>query len=270
MDGVGVTDTAGRVKRSLHPRRKVPPTQVETSLTERAYQAIKSRLIYLDLPPGTAFTESSLANDLGFSKTPVREALARLRRDGLVEPTARSGYHVTPVTLKDARDLFALRVLLEGEAASLAARYMEDPQHLVTLDQLCRSSFDPGDSSSIKTYMRNNTELHLTVARASGNPHLAGMLAVVLDQMERLFNIGLSLTNRAEEIVHEHTDLVQAIISGDEKVAREVAVAQIHSSQRMVLDALLLSPSLLTANVVPFLRKPDTTRSRRPPSTSGR
>jgi DNA-binding GntR family transcriptional regulator len=234
-------------------------TKAGRNLTQQAYEAIKSRLIYLDLPPGTAFTESSLATELGFSKTPVREALARLRDVGLVEPTARSGYHVTPVTLKDARDLFALRVLLEGEAASLAARYMEDPRHLLVLDQLCKSSFDPEDVTSIKTYMRNNTEFHITVARAGGNAHLATMLELVLDQMERLFNIGLSLTNRADEIVHEHTELVQAIVSGDEKAAREVAVAQIHSSQRMVLDALLSSPSLLSTNVVSFPAKSDKT-----------
>ena len=220
------------------------------NLTDQAYAAIKSRLIYLELPPGQAFTEASLARELRFSKTPVREALTRLRRDGLVEPTARSGYHVTPVTLKDARDLFALRVLLEGEAACLAARHMEDPRHLVVLDQLCKSSFNPQDASSVKTYMRNNTEFHLTVARASGNAHLARTLELVLDQMERLFNIGLSLTNRSDEIVHEHTDLVQAIVSGDECAAREIAVAQILSSQRMVLDALLLSPSLLSTNLV--------------------
>ena len=60
------------------------------NLTDRAYATIKSRLIYLDLPPGTTFTEASLAQGLGISKTPVREALARVRREGLVEASARS------------------------------------------------------------------------------------------------------------------------------------------------------------------------------------
>jgi DNA-binding GntR family transcriptional regulator len=224
----------------------------EPNLTDRAYSTIKSRLIYLDLPPGTAFTEASLARDLGFSKTPVREALAHLRREGLVEATARSGYHVTPVTLKDAYDLFALRILLETEAAGLAARHVQDPRHLLALDELCRSTFDPRDINTIKPYMRNNTEFHMTVARAGGNQQLANMLEQILDQMERLFNIGLSLTNRADEIVHEHTELVQAIISGDENAARTIASTQIHNSQRMVLDALLASPSLLSTNVVVF------------------
>lgn len=245
----------------------------QPNLTDRAYATIKSRLIYLELPPGTTFTEASLAKDLGISKTPVREALARVRRDGLVEASARSGYRVTPVTLKDARDLFAVRVLLEGEAAALAAKYMADPKHLLVLDRLQKASYNPKDVNSIKTYMRRNTEFHITVARASGNAHLAGMLEQVLDQMERLFNIGLALTSRAEEIVHEHTHLANAIISGDEKAARETAVAQIRNSQKMVLDALLASPRLLSTNVVDLAPEPAPvrrTRVRRRPAAKRR
>jgi DNA-binding GntR family transcriptional regulator len=230
------------------------------NLTERAYAEIKSRLIYLDLPPGTSFTESSLARDLGISKTPVREALARLRRVGLVEATARSGYHVAPVTLKDARDLFHVRRLLETDAAGLAARHMADPRDLLSLDELCRSTFDPRRPETIRPYMRKNTEFHMTIARAGGNGHLAHILEQVLDHMERLFSIGLSLTNRAEAIVHEHTELVQAIIAGDEAAARRAAADQIQASQGMVLDALMASPSLQSTNVVAFPTAPPAAR----------
>jgi DNA-binding GntR family transcriptional regulator len=242
----------------METRAATPP-----NLTDRAYATIKSRLIYLDLPPGTTFTEASLAHDLGISKTPVREALARVRREGLVEASARSGYRVTPVTVKDARELFALRILLEGEAAALAARHMEDPKHLGELDRLQKASYNPKDVDSIKTYMRRNTEFHMTVAQASGNAHLASVLEEILDQMERLFHIGLTLTNRADEIIHEHTDLVKAIVSGDEKAAREIAVTQIRNSQKMVLDALLASPRLLSMNVVDEKRRPAAARQTR-------
>src|SRR5262249_37093509 len=103
-----------------HTTQRVRPT--ELSLTDRAYKVITTRLIELKMPPGVTFTEAALASDLGISKTPVREALGRLRLEGLVEVAARSGYRVTPVTLKDAHDLFAVRLILETEAASLAAK----------------------------------------------------------------------------------------------------------------------------------------------------
>jgi DNA-binding GntR family transcriptional regulator len=76
------------------------------------------------------------------------------------------------------------------------------------------------------------------------------VLETVLDQMERLFHLGLALTSRSEEVVHEHEDLLKAILAGDPKAAREVAGAQIRSAQKMVIDAMLASPVLQSTNVL--------------------
>ena len=73
--------------------------------TGQAYRAIRRQIIDLTLPPGSSFTEGSLAQQWRTSKTPVREALARLRRDGLVTALPRAGYVVSPITLQDTDDL---------------------------------------------------------------------------------------------------------------------------------------------------------------------
>lgn len=220
------------------------------TLTEQAFDSIKRRIIQLDLQPGQRFTESQLANELGLSKTPVREALAKLEREGLVEVIARSGYRVSDVTLKDARDLLAVRTLLETEAAGLAAARIGDGKQLQALNELCRITYDPSDRSSIARFLEANTEFHATVAEAGGNEQLAEMLRTVLDQLERLFHLGLALTTTSEEMVHEHQDLVRAIMSGNVAEARSVAEAQTRASQLMVLEGLLSSPSLLATNIV--------------------
>ena len=219
------------------------------NLTDRAYDVIKRRIIELKLAPGVIFTETQLAKELKLSKTPVREALARLRREHLVEVSARSGYRASSITLQDARDLFALRMLLEEEAVRMAARHLPDPGYLSRLEELCRTSYRPDDKASITQFLRANTEFHGMIARASGNPRLADMLLEVLDQMERLFHVGLALMPRSDQIVHEHRDLLNALISGDEPRAAEIAVKQLHTSQGMVIDALMSSPNLLTASV---------------------
>jgi DNA-binding GntR family transcriptional regulator len=221
------------------------------NLADRAYQAIKRRVIELNLAPGETFSETQLATELAFSKTPVREALARLRREGLVEVTARSGYRATPVTLQDARDLFAVRMLLEVEAAGLAAAVVVDHDQLARLDELCRASYRPDDPASITAFLRANTELHATIAEATGNRYLAAMVRRLLDQMERLFHVGLALTRRSEEIVHEHQDLLEALTAHDGERARSVTAAQIRASQQMVLGALLSSASVLSVPVSP-------------------
>jgi DNA-binding GntR family transcriptional regulator len=225
------------------------PSEILPTATYTAYTVIKRRIIELELPPGANFTEGELAAELGFSKTPVREALARLRQERLVEATARSGYRVSPVTMKHARDLFQLRALLEGEAAAIAAQRGADLQTLVELEQLCVASYDPTDPSSIVRFLQANTRFHVTLATLGGNDALATMLQQVLEQLERLFHLGLALSSRGEEMVHEHQELLDAVKLGDTEAARRAASAQTGSSQLMVLNALLSSDALLSANI---------------------
>ena len=146
-------------------------------------------------------------------------------------------------------EVCALRSLLEGEAASLAAGRVDDIDKLLTLDRLFRSRYSPDDRDSVDVFLEHNTEFHCTLATAAGNDRLAGLLAGVLHQLERLFRIGLVYSERAEEIVHEHEDLLSAIMSGDSGRARNVAVAGARSSQKMILDGLMASPDILSATI---------------------
>ena len=214
-----------------------------------AYIEIKGRILDLRMPPGSEFTEGELVADLGLSKTPIREALARLRQENLVQAIPRSGYRVSPVTVKDARDLMGLRLLLEGEAASLAATSGTDLARLKELQGLCDTSYDPGDRDSIVNFLAANHDLHVAIARLSGNRHLAEMLEQVLEQLQRVMHLGLTLTSRADEIVHEHRDLVDAILSGDGEQAREAAAVQARRAQQMVITALLSSDAVMSTNL---------------------
>ncbi len=224
-------------------------SDTDLSRTHFAYENIKRRIIRLEISPGGTFTEAQIAAELGLSKTPVREALAQLRRERLVEIDSRSGCRAAPVTLKDTMELTAFRGLLEGEAASLAASRLADIGQLQALEQLCQSSYHEQDPASVDVFLERNTRFHCTVARAGGNERLAGALEEVLHQLERLFRIGLLYTSRAVEIVHEHEDLLAAIKAGDAEAARSVALAQSRASQKMILDGLLSSPEVLSARI---------------------
>jgi DNA-binding GntR family transcriptional regulator len=217
--------------------------------THEAYTAIKRRIIELTLPPGAPFSEGELAADLGFSKTPVREALARLRQERLVEAMPRSGYRVAPVTIRGARDLFHVRAVLESEAAALAAERGADLGTLDELERLCHTSYDPADRSSISRFLEANTRFHVMLATVGGNDSLALMLHQVLEQLERLFHLGLAISGRSEDMVHGHEELLEAVNSGAAEVARRTAMVQARISEDMVMDALLSSDSVTSANV---------------------
>jgi DNA-binding GntR family transcriptional regulator len=244
--------TAGR--RALAPCcRSRRGSRVEARLlrnrTDEAYQVIKRQIIELQLAPGASFTEGELAVALDLSKTPVREALVRLRQERLVDAVARSGYRVAEVTVKHARDLLQLRTLLEVEAAGTAAERGADVELLRELQQLARESYDSTDRNSIARFMRQNTRFHVLLAQLGGNDALATMLEQVMEQLERLFHLGLALRSRGDEIVHEHGELLKAIKAGDADSARRIAAEQTSASQLMVLNALLSSEAILSANI---------------------
>jgi DNA-binding GntR family transcriptional regulator len=219
------------------------------TLAERAYDAIKQRIIVLDMAPGMPFTEGQLAAEMALSKTPVREALGWLQREGLVELTERSRYRVAPVTLKDVKDLFSLRILLEGEAVALAAGQVGNTTELQTLEELSQIGYDPHDRESIIAFLRANTAFHATVARIGGNRRLAATLEQVLDQSERLFHLGLAFTESSAENVRSHQELIRAIVRGDPGPARDLAVAHTRASQATVIDSLLSSDVLQSTNI---------------------
>lgn len=213
---------------------------------ETARREIQRRIIHLEMSPGETFTEGDLASSLGMSKTPVREALNLLSADGYVAVAPRIGYRVAPVTLRDVQDLFELRELLEGEATALAARRRLAPDDVKTLHKLAESR----SADDIDAFLADNTAFHTHIARCSGNGMLAQMVEHVLLQHERLFRLTSRLTERSEDMVHEHHDLVETLIAGDEKAARACVLEQLKQAQDMVFQALMSSESILDARIV--------------------
>ena len=218
-------------------------------LNATAYAAIKRDIVRCELKPGNLVTETGLAGRYDVGRAAVRSALNRLFQEGLVQPVPRQGYLIAPITLKTVRDLFAVRVLLEPEAARLAAA-QAGPAELERLAGLCDAArYQLGDSASAEEFLRLNTAFHVGIARASGNERLAGIIASLLDEMERLFHLGLMLRDRNDEMYHEHHDLVEALMAGDGERAARVVVEQIEAARRMVTDALLTSDSILMMNL---------------------
>ncbi len=218
------------------------------SLTEATYQAVKRSIIRCDLLPGAELTELEIAQRCNVGKTPVREALARLVQEGLMKVVPRRGYVVAPINVKDLQDFFALRLLLEPEAARLAAGRV-DVEQLRQLDEICRAGYDPGDAESAASFLEMNTRFHETIARASGNHRLADLVAQLLYEMERLFHMGLRMRNRTEEMAHEHRDLVNALAQGNGDLARDICIDQIQSAQAMVMAGVFASPELMTVSL---------------------
>jgi DNA-binding GntR family transcriptional regulator len=215
---------------------------VRGTQAERAYQALRRRIIRCELAPGQAFTEASIAEELGLGRTPVREALARLSRDGFVVVAPRAGCRVAQVTLGDVMELFELREPLEAKVAELAAARIDEPA-LAELQRLTDVPFvhDADDAAGLAAFLGANTAFHAALARVAGNGRLAATLDGIADQLERLHWLGVPTSPRVNDLLGEHREMIAALAARDGERAAALAVRHCKTSRQVVVDAVLES-----------------------------
>ena len=230
----------GREHRS--PRRAADPGRgggqiADRNLNDIAYGAIKDDIISGALPPGEGISEGVLVARYGLGKAPIRNAMMRLRQEGLIVSRGRQGNAVSAVTLRDVQEIFQLRLVLEVTAVRLAAGKV-DAQRLRALNEAAHASYLPGDKASESAYLRANREFHRYVAETSGNQRLAALVVDLMEQHERIVHLGLALQNREHEFHHYHDDLVVALIEGDSERAARLTESALRGSQKKVMEAL--------------------------------
>jgi DNA-binding GntR family transcriptional regulator len=209
----------------------------ETPLSRRAsavYRALKQDLIMGRIRPGGMVHEVKLAGRFRVSKSPVRDALSLLRAEGYVDVLPRRGYVATHISLSEVQEVFALRALLEGEAAAQAAR-RDGPRvaaRLETLEAEAQAAYRAGRPEA---YVEANRRFHLTIAEAAGSRLLAQWIAHLLDRAERIICLGVAQRPRSEEVYAETDALIAAVRGGDPEEARRAMVVHIENMRRRLL-----------------------------------
>lgn len=249
----GVPDIHGVVAGTPHVPALLLVGEDETGLdrTSQAYRAIRRQIIDLTLPPGSGFTEASLARQWQTSKTPVREALARLRRDGLVTALPRAGYVVSPITMQDTDDLCGLRSLLAGEAAGEAARSGVPAPALDRLDALAEvpGALATGEVAQ-EEGLRAGIEFEGVIANSTGNNRLGKALVDVLDELERVLRMALLIDPGIASPPGELAAVAGRLRARDVNGARDAMRARCERVRRDVLQVLARSASVSQASIV--------------------
>ena len=230
--------------RAAEPRRTGGGPTAGPNLNDIAYRAIKDDIISCALQPGEDISEGVLAARYRLGKAPIRSAMMRLRQEGLVVSRGRQGNAVSALTLRDVREIFQLRLVLEVTAVRLAAGKV-DAKRLRALNEAAHATWSPDAGSGESTYLRANRELHRYVAESSGNRRLAALVVGLMEQHERIVRLGLALQNREHEFHHFHDDLVEALIEGDGDRAAQLTEAALRGGQRKVMEALADSAAQL-------------------------
>jgi DNA-binding GntR family transcriptional regulator len=209
----------------------------QSSYSARAYSVLKERVLTCEYAPGSALNEGRLADELGISKTPVRQALAMLAHEGFVEVLPRQGYRVRDLSIADVQEIFNLRLLLEPAAAAMAAEHATAEQ-LQELRALAEEHDCEGDED-FRRFVTQSRAFHVKLAEASGNGRLAATLTHLLEEMQRLYLSGIDIRSGVAQQQGDHKDLVAALLKGNHHLAHEIAVRQIESSRERVMESLL-------------------------------
>ena len=204
-----------------------------------AHERLRHAIVRLELAPGTPVSEVQLVARFGFSKAAIRGALARLRVEGLVRAEPRRGHVITPLTLRDVREIYELRLWLEPPAAAAAAGRIA-PAELARLRALSDPVLDLDDPASVDRFMAANRAVHVTVAAAAGNGRAAAIVARLLDDSERARLVALrgGAAARGLRARAEHHALLDALAAGDGAEAERLMAAAIAEFSDEVLEAL--------------------------------
>ena len=225
------------------------------SLTDSLYSEIQGRIITWQITPNEILVEARLAEEYNVSKTPVREALALLSQEGLVEVLPRVGYRVTSIGIGDVHEIFDLRLLLEPEAVALAAKRATKEEVLALLEtnrkwleKLARE-----ESLSSKTYLRFHDSFHMGIANLSENRRLARFISALLRDSARVRMSDPLMSIRGIDEDRELPEQVtQALFERNEEEARKLLHQHIADSKERIL-AQLIHPQSKNQRVV--LRK---------------
>jgi DNA-binding GntR family transcriptional regulator len=209
----------------------------KSSTADRVYKAILDNIQNGVLKPGERLAEESVAQWLGCSRTPVREALSRLLARGLAELGAGRVLVVRRLNRAQIVQLYEMRQILEGAAARLAAKHAskaECDSLLDMLDEQRRLALRPGPKA-VEALARSNTAFHRAMVEAAHNPYLQDMTQRMEESLWLLGTTTYSAKGRPQEAHEEHVQLVRAISEGNESQAETIARAHIERALQVRL-----------------------------------
>ena len=221
------------------PNRRLNPVDLDSykPLRDLVLEAIRSAIMNGTLQPRERLMEIQLAEELGVSRTPIREALRKLELEGFIVMVPRKGAYVADLSFKDIADVFEIRAALEGLAAGLAAERITEDE-LENMERLIVGKQEAINSGDIDKLVEVDTSFHELLYKASRNNRLAAIISNLREQIQRFRLTSLSFPGRNKESLQEHKQLVEAIQARDSQLARQLAQEHIENAENVLIESI--------------------------------
>jgi DNA-binding GntR family transcriptional regulator len=201
-----------------------------TNLAEHAYAGLKALIHDFQLLPGDRFSENEMGQRLGVSRTPVREALFRLRNEGFLEVESKSGWYIKPIDFDKLDQLYDLRVVLElASVARLCARTGDSPE----LESLKAAWLVPPAErlSSVREVGALDEQFHATLVRAAGNAEVARVHWDVTERIRIVRRLDFTRDDRVEATYVEHAKILRVILQRKQEQAQLLLRSHVEQSK---------------------------------------
>lgn len=206
-------------------------------LRDVVFNTLREAILKGELVPGERLMENTLAEKMGVSRTPIREAIRKLELEGLVMMVPRKGAEVAKITEKDIRDLLEVRATLEALAVRLACEKMTDEtiERLIVLkDEFARAA----KKKDVNLIIKKDVEFHDAIFAATGNDKLIQIVSNLREQIYRFRVKYIQEMPDYQVLIDEHEEIVESIKSRDTKFAEKTAINHIANQEKAVIDML--------------------------------
>lgn len=214
----------------------------ETRLPQRAYLCVRHAIRHLQFPPGQTVLEREMAEILGMSRTPVREALVRLEMEGWVRLIPRHGFIVAPILADDLQQIYEVVEALDGIAGQLATgrATIEQLDHLEFLIQEQEKALERND---LLTWTDLDDQFHNKIVDMAQNPRLRGIMDSQSDQLYRARLYTISLRPKPTRSIMEHKAILAVMRASESEAARTMLQSHRHRARNEILEALRTYPT---------------------------
>ena len=203
-------------------------------LSKKVYRILKERIIKGDLAQGSKLFEAKIAEQLGVSRTPVREAIRELAAEGFVKISPNQGVEISNISIEDIQEVLQIRAVLEGLAAKLAATKITK-EKIKKLENINKNMEKYARKDDIFNVIRESEKFHGLILGICGNSRLIQIRKNLNDQIHRYRSISLNIPGRPKYALEEHIKITEALKQGDSARADELSKIHIENVLKNLL-----------------------------------
>ena len=203
-------------------------------LRDVVFNTLRQAILTGELKPGERLMEIHLANKLGVSRTPIREAIRKLELEGLVTMIPRRGAEVAQITEKSMNDVLEVRRALDALCVELACERITQ-EDMGRLKQACEAFEAAGRTRDVKKIARADVELHDIIVQATGNQRLVQLIHNLSEQMYRYRFEYIKDASQHQRLIDEHRMIYESIVKKDREAASQAAHVHIDNQKKAII-----------------------------------